>query len=166
MSQKVSLSTSHWLHVHGLLPQLIPWSEASPDADRDLLSTEEPSDLFFCGGAILNICLVVTGTWLVYVSRNIGNVIIPIDALIFFRGVKPPTRNGRFWPYKLSNVGKTRVNHPWLGMVSIEYRTAISVMDVGIMFDWFTHIALPILWVVFERFAVQVQMNNDEHVYV
>jgi hypothetical protein len=26
-----------------------PWP--SPDADRDLLSTEEPSDLFFCGGA-------------------------------------------------------------------------------------------------------------------
>ena len=35
--------------------------------------------------------LVVTGTWLDDFSRNIGNVIIPTDATIFFRGVLSTT---------------------------------------------------------------------------
>ena len=41
----------------------------------------------------LTVILVVTGTWLDYVSINIGKwIIIRIDELIFFRGVgQPPT---------------------------------------------------------------------------
>ena len=39
--------------------------------------------------------LVVTGTWLLFFFPYIGNVMIPTDALIFFRRVelKPPTRD-------------------------------------------------------------------------
>ena len=119
--------------------------------------------------AILN-CLVVTGTWMIF--PYIGNVIIPIDELIFFRGVE----NKVFWlnsPHErsvgvaINLVGSVFTHGRACYSRLLPALTAIDFADClatptnfwsGDIFDWYS-LHRFFLWASYLSES-QLQLNN------
>ena len=63
---------------------------------------------------------LVGGDWNIFFSINLGDVIIPMDELILFRGVglKPPSSSGEPEPARWRfGVGEPMEKHTWGGYI-------------------------------------------------
>ena len=77
----------------------------------------------------LTIWLVVTGTWMLF-SHSVGNVIIPIDELISFRGVDLTTNQilskQTWWSYHMST-------EPWGSAGSVGFDQSCEWWNVNLV---------------------------------
>ena len=121
--------TRVWTWQSGNHNNVIIWEATAKKLEKEIVESDQLSNLRDVSKSKFKAdwCF---GTWLLYVSINIGNVIIPTGEIIFFRGVGSTTKQQRDILLRKETDGLSNISR-WLSHSIPARSMAISDTQTG-----------------------------------